>query len=379
MYKDLSHLNHNQLNDLMNDYYNGKSNNKILKDYELSIPAATLYKFFPPKEFDEYKCEYCDTTLVANRKSKSNNIYYESDLYCPICNHLPFINNCQCENCQTKRKNDQIKKHKQIYDMYSQSQPSVDFEDLSFDNKIFLGALCKLQLSEDMTQIMPYSERLTSTQLTPSDKWTYDIYRTLFDENIITINPESSIEAFKNSDDFPSIYYMDRVIYNVNITNANSEIKKEIFSSILNPTYYNEDLSEQGYDLWKRIAIEECCEYLVYQLKKSNFEFSPGEKTYKIFDLILDSFSVSQIYGIIWRAVADASKSYLEGNISRKHAANMVIGSCERYAERAKLNGWKLTEYGRVKDLPQSELSSFFFNRVLEIGELGFTMKPTIV
>ena len=98
-----------------------------------------------------------------------------------------------------------------------------------------------------------------------------------------------------------------------------------------------------------------------------------------MFDIILNDFSVSQIYGIIWRAVADASKLYLEKGISKKHAANSVIGACERYAERAKINGWDLTQYNRIKDLPQSVLSLFYFNRVLGIGEMGFRVPPTIV
>ena len=131
--------------------------------------------------------------------------------------------------------------------------------------------------------------------------------------------------------------------------------------------------------MWRKIAIGECLEYLDYQLQKVGFEFAPGDKTYKTFDILLNDFSVSQIYGIIWKAVADASKLYLESGISKKHAANSVIGACERYAERAKMNGWKLTEYSRIRDLPQSALSSFFFNRVLGIGDMGFTLPPTIV
>ncbi|MDU2196703.1 MAG: hypothetical protein E7E26_13245 [Clostridiales bacterium] len=73
------------------------------------------------------------------------------------------------------------------------------------------------------------------------------------------------------------------------------------------------------------------------------------------------------------------SKLYLEKGISKKHAANSVIGACERYAERAKINGWDLTQYNRIKDLPQSVLSLFYFNRVLGIGEMGFRVPPTIV
>lgn len=107
-------------------------------------------------------------------------------------------------------------------------------------------------------------------------------------------------------------------------------------------------------------------------------EKKPSKENW-LFEIILNDFSVSQIYGIIWCSVADASKLYLEKGISKKHAANSVIGACERYAERAKINGWDLTQYNRIKDIPQSTLSLFYFNRVLRIGDMGFRVPPTIV
>ena len=111
----------------------------------------------------------------------------------------------------------------------------------------------------------------------------------------------------------------------------------------------------------------------------TTFYFKKSKPIRQTFEIILNDFSVSQIYGIIWRAVADASKLYLEKGISKKHAANSVIGARERYAERVKINGRDLTQYNRIKDLPQSELSLFYFNRVLGIGEMGFRVPPTIV
>ncbi len=152
---------------------------------------------------------------------------------------------------------------------------------------------------------------------------------------------------------------------------------KDIFAEILNPTYYSKEDQEEALSLWNNIAIAECIEYLQYNLVRVGFDFSPGEKTYKTFEILLKDFSVSQIYGVIWKAIADASRLYLESGMSKKHAANTVIGSCERYAERAKNNHWDLTGYHRVKELPQSILSLFFFNRVLGIGEMGFKVPPT--
>lgn len=69
----------------------------------------------------------------------------------------------------------------------------------------------------------------------------------------------------------------------------------------------------------------------------------------------------------------------LKRDLTKNHAANTVIGACTRYAERAKDNGWNLTSYNRIKDLPQSTLSWFYFYRVLDIGNMGFTVPPTSV
>ena len=150
---------------------------------------------------------------------------------------------------------------------------------------------------------------------------------------------------------------------------------KEVYSRKREPVNFD----DSALLLWRKIAVGECLEYLNYQLHRVGFDFTPGEKTYKIFEILLNDFSVSQIYGIIWKAVADASKLYLERSITKKHAANSVIGGCERLGARAKVNGWNMTEYSRIKDLPQSELSAFFFNRVLGIGDMGFKVPPTTV
>ena len=106
--------------------------------------------------------------------------------------------------------------------------------------------------------------------------------------------------------------------------------KQDLFTEILNPSYYSADYADEALELWKEIAVAECIEYLQYQLDKVNFEFTPGEKTYKTFEIILNDFSVSQIYGIIWRSVADASKLYLEKGICYNYIVFIVCNCAGR-------------------------------------------------
>lgn len=378
MGQELSHLTEKEIQDIMLRYYNGESASKLIKEFNISTYASNLHKVFPPEIFENYTCDFCGSFLVINRPSKSMKDCpkYEKDLYCPICKHRPYYSGCRCQHCIEQEQNLKIERQKIIEGIYSKPRTSIDFGNLTFESKVFLGALCRALLKENLYEVSPYDE--SEVSLAPTADLQDKLYSTLIHNHVLTVSPSSPVESFDvSNEDFPNVFYTYKVTYNLNL--LFSPNKQDTFTEILKPSYYSSDYAEEAYALWKEIAISECIEYLQFQLNKVGFDFSAGEKTYKTFDIILDDFSVSQIYGIIWKAIADASKLYLEKGISKRHAANTVIGACERYAERAKLNGWDLTQYNRIKDIPQSVLSIFFFNRVLGIGEKGFRTPPTII
>jgi len=378
MTKKLDHLSDTEIETLMQRYYAGEAVTKLLKEYHLSVRAAELYKLFPPEVCKDEICEYCEEYLVRDRLSKTASAWkrINSDMYCPVCNHRPYAHSCRCDNCIEEERILADYQREQIEDVYSRKRTPVDFWDLSFEQKVFLGALCRALCKENLFEINPYVG--ANAVLAPTDDLRDQMYKSLSHDGIIAVSPTSPTEAFVvDDDDFPNRYYIYKVTYYLNLVFPPN--KRDLFDEILNPTYYSSEYADEALCLWKRIAVGECLEYLDYQLQKVGFEFVPGDKTYKTFDILLNDFSVSQIYGVIWKAVADASKLYLESGITKKHAANSVIGACERYAERAKMNGWSLTEYSRIRDLPQSALSSFFFNRVLGIGDMGFKLSPTVV
>lgn len=99
MQKDLGHLSSEEIEALMQRYYNGEAASRLIKEYKLSVRAAELYKLFPPEVYPNYSCEYCDEFLVINRPSKATKDFpkYERDLYCPICGHKPFQAHCRCQ------------------------------------------------------------------------------------------------------------------------------------------------------------------------------------------------------------------------------------------------------------------------------------------
>jgi hypothetical protein len=344
-------------------------------DKSAYIKPASLYKLFPPEEFPDYECEYCGSVLVADRLSKTmaKMTLQESSLYCPCCGHTLY-RHCSCKNCLQAGIDQKNNRLKNINESFSKLPEPIEFENLSFVEKVYLGSLCRAYLRENLFEIAPSNER--NVIIAPSSTFCSEIYRTLDHANAIAVSPLSPADAFGfDEDNWPIEYYLNKVVYNLNLKFPVN--KKELLAEILNPTYYSSTNQDEALALWRKIAVAECVEYLEYNLDKVGFEFSPGDKTYTTFEILLNDFSVSQIYGIIWKAVADASKLYLEKSMTKRHAANTVIGACERFAERAIMNHWDLTRYGRIRELPQSILSEFFFNRVLSIGDMGFDMPPT--
>jgi hypothetical protein len=374
MYNSLKHLSEKEIEILMDKYYSGAKVTDLLNEYSINCSESVFYKLFPPKKFFEYKCEFCGEILVADRHSKTNNTGYRNyELYCPNCFHKPFTE-CKCSNCLLKEIEIENIRRENLFEIFDNRDESIDYNELSFLEKVYLGALIRAGMREDEYVIESKKEKMFKlVPYTKSNEFELEIYKYLVDRKIILIDPESDLESFSfNEKNYPITYDTFKVSYLINIKNLDDELLQQI----LNPKFYSEEYSEDAFDLWKKIALEECIEYLLYQMEKVNFSFSVGKKTNSVLKTLLEDFSVSQIFAIIYNCVSNASRYCLERNVSRKQAANSVIIRCERYGERAISQNWTINRYGRLKDLSQSSLSSYFFYKVIQIGELGFDDVP---
>lgn len=362
---------------LIVDYYNRNKDN----DYNLFEIAYSLYE---QKCFDESKkvyesiiddedgtgTVYNNLSLIYEEQGDFNKAQELLNIALEVDNDDKIAKN------NLYRINDKINKQSQIQQIkstYSKSTSSVEFEILPFRTKVYLGALCRELLSENLYEIKPNIEAQNS--IAPTEKLLKIVYNDLRCNQAISVSPRSPVEAFSQEDDFPNTYYTYKVIYNLNLSLPPN--KQELIDKILNPKYYSDEFSETAYELWKEIAVEECIEYLLYQLNSVGFQsFKPGDKTNIVLNTLLETFSVGQVYGIVYKSVANASKFYLEKGMTKAQAANSVIGGCQRLGENALIKNWDMSQYSRIKELPQSVLSEFFFNKVLRIGNDGFAKPP---
>ncbi|CDG01848.1 Putative Uncharacterized protein [Clostridium chauvoei JF4335] len=372
----------------MNKYYNGVKASDIIKEYNIDTTSSKLYTLFPPIICEDIICPVCNEPMYKERDSKSSYSWNKKKPFCAICGHTDEII-CKCNYCiaereKVKKLNEERKvrilqeKREKIKKVYDLNIVPVNYSELNFREKVFLGALLRTSLSEDMEVILPLND--AERELAPTIGYIKEILSYLIGRGVVSVDSNSSIDAFLDSNEekdieFPNVYYITMVKYRINI--VGDEDIKNILSKIINPKSFSDADKEDALNIWKEIALEECIEYFEYQMKSVRFDFNMGEKTIAIFKDLLENFSVSQIYGIIYKSVANATKYYQENSVSKKQAANSVIGGCQRYAERAMINNWELAKYSRIKELSQSMISEFFFDRVIGVGSLGFNMPPS--
>ncbi|WP_414732288.1 hypothetical protein [Acetobacterium carbinolicum] len=404
--KDLSHLSKNQINELIQRYYKNENVKALLVEFDVHVPPGKLVKLFPPISHQDYPCPNCGTIQYSNQKPKTNkvptNIY---ELFCLNCGHTnnPSVH-CTCDYCVAlkKIKKERIEKERQdrekrigkirevIESTFNiNNNIPLDFDELCFTHKVYLSAICKALLVENYTstrQIQPFELFTYIKPLSPSVQYTTLMYSELVKHRILIPSPTSDINAFvledQNGnfnylDNFPYEFCLYKTWYIINVTC--NEGFDSLMKKILLGNYYSSEInSSEALVLWKDIAKHECISYFEYQLSTVHFNTQFGKKTNIIIEKLLEYFSVSQVYALIWKEVASASKAYLEHRFSKNYAKNIAIHGVERYGERALENGWNIIKYSRNKEVPQSILSHVLFNLILLINDDGFNVPPNV-
>lgn len=386
----ISHLTQAQIVNLMEKYYSGEKVAKILSEYKLKISVSQLYSLFPPVITGEL-CIHCESNMVRPWESKSWASYInQNKRYCVNCGHenTSYCNCSYCEEIKRQKILEEQEKQKKIMEQkratlasfYDESNWSLKLEsDLTLEDRLYLAVILRSALSENTM----YIEALQGSQslLAPTEKFEIELIKTLTGRKILVPHVLSDLNAFEieyeDDDDFQITYGIYKVRYRINVQPSDLDYD-EMIKRLMYPDLSDEEgFREFCYEMWKKIALNECLEYLLFQMNNVGYSFNPGDKTIRVFENLLAHFSVAQIYGIIYRSIANSTKRYQGGEITKIHAQNLVISSCESHGQRALAQGWKLSNYSRIRDLPETYISLVLFTSIMQIAELGFSEKPT--
>lgn len=298
---------------------------------------------------------------------------------------LPGNWNWICEDCQKERdeekrrqREEEIARKKQIlkttFPLASRTPLEIDC--LSFRDAVHLLSFVRYAASEDFEFAWPLQD--CEGLFAPRDVYGYEVLRRLFKGGLLFVHPRSMVTAFTWEDDYPARILLTDVMWALPIgeeTGTTREVVQHLEQRFRSEGWPNEWLEERV-AFWREIALQECLQYLGFTLGKHRFEFEPGEKTLQTFESLLGEYSVAQIYNFIWRAVKDAAAFYIRERVTKRHAANTVVGSIQRQAERARAEGWDIRPYRRDRNCPQSMISEVLYNTALCIGDRGFTEAP---
>ncbi len=387
MEKDIfKHLNNVQLDELIFDYYNSKDSiKKIMEKYRVEgIRSSDLYKYFPPEESEIEFCEYCNVNLEKKRLSRSNSQWSfkvrDNIFQCPNCGHS-LSETCMCNRCKEKRRvieEEKAEKKRTFLNKHlNKDDNDICYSELSFKQKVYLGAFLRCGISHDYNSISPI--RHFDERLTPSSETSKMIFEELYFSGVIKIDPlKATLSMFTvdyENDSFTFLYEEVPTYLNINDKIERNDTIKRLLN---HPGLIENDHdSDSAVELWKEIIYWECLELYKFRLEAYGFEYRIGKKTEDFFRTLINEMPISQIYSIIWNGAKNSAAYYQEGRVNRRQAANSTLTRMRGTRDRIMAGHWDVNNYNRPKDCPQSSISAYFFDTVIRLSYKAWEEIPS--
>lgn len=368
----LNHLNDEEKNDLIRRYKrnSNKDTVKLLKkDFRIAHVAKGLNTYFPEK-FIDLECRHCSAPLFERHPARPNK---DMIIQCMRCKHLESME-CYCDNCKKEKKNNiEEKKREDIRkrDEYLNSlNTNVDFGSLSLKEYIYVGALLNGGFT-DAFRTMPAIRNLI-LPLSPTYNFSCEIMCDLYKRSIIV--------PYSKED--PQVIYplgqragLDHIGIRWTLTLVHQFddfdiIVNNLLSPSLNKVYHRNEL----YRLWIKLSAEECFQFLKYKINTTfSYDIPHNSSVIQSFSKLLEHNSTSQIFYMINHATNNALIDFNKEKYTSHVAANTIISRLVEFLR----NPIETQYFPWPKELPRSLLSSYFYNKVLAIGENGFTSIPS--
>ena len=393
LHPKLSHLSAEQIEGLIARYDAGARTRDLISDFGIDARPADLLKLLPARVLEAERCPHCDINLWQKHHSRSSR--FEPDPYCPACGHVHFDTphqRCSCRGCRQhapeRHASIEEMKRRLVSETYPQAAILEDADvdlfigRLTLRDMVYVTALYRNWHVDERGMVgPPYSKE---RPLAPTRELARDILAHLTRRGVIAVSPASPSDAFEFNDELTQVtaHFIYKVQYRLfpmlavgliaEVLRGIDELAKDGYWNVT-----NHGTSDESLTLWQEVALHECLETFRHQGQLHGFEPPSGEKTILTFRSLLEDFSVAQIYNIVWAAARNAAAYYQRGGVSKSQAANSMVGSCRTRGDKARVEGWEIKPYNRNFDRPRSELSHVLHDVFLEIGELGFTQKPS--
>lgn len=391
VHRKLRHLTAMQIEVVIARYYANDKVSTILSDYRIDCYPSQLNGLFPPEILTDQPCPYCDVPMVRERLSRSSARYSQAIITCQVCGHREGGRSCLCEHCRAnekrhveillEEKSAKIRAFCQHSWPLSPRQPAA--EDLDLRMAVALLALARTCSFVEVDGENPDDDlylnlgplEAAPIPYAPTIDLGRDLIREMIGQGLIGISDLGMNDAFEFLDGKVRGYYPEKVYWVLTVEDA-VHLLDEITRLAGDAALWPSSWPEAVYNLWFELALAECKQYFRHAAGVRGLPVAGEKSTDIMLRTLLQNFSVSQCYRIIWSGGQRAADFMVRTRCNKQHAANYMIGECQRWADRALAEKWEVKHFKRNFDLPRSSLSHVFFDVFLKIGEDGFNSVP---
>jgi len=365
-------------------YYAGEKVSILIDEFQLDVAPSSLVQLLPTRVLDGTICPYCKVPMHQRPSSRSalKGGYGIPIPFCDACGHKS-IGPCSCKNCQMtleeRYSSEQHVFERQLLELKHLERTCVTNPlNYSFQQAFYLVGLCRAGRCEDGSLIHSIQDQ--EVPLAPTKSLTIEIVQSLYNQQIIDISLSNTPDSFICGESGAIEPKWDLLQFDLDLGVDEQEslgIYNEHEAMLRNKEKWPAPWIDELLDLWRELALHECLRYLEVILNDHGFKFRAGTKTQQVLNDTLRNFSIAQICNLIWAAVRDASGYLLRERVSYQQAANTVVGSIQRKAERALSEGWSIKPFQRDYRCSESILAALFSHVTTSLGERYFTVAPS--
>jgi len=318
IHEKLKHLSSEEIEDIAERYFSGKSRPKDLcKEYNIDSTAYGHFKrLLPPRENIDNSCS------VHNAISHQSYIYDNPGWgipYCPIC-------------------------QKELYTIlpYSYFDKEVLEEDLFCMESKHLKTLTNI-LTLEQYKDFPLSLKafIIVWFLENPNFETYTIQAHWLDNIKICPTESMKTQFLKGLQEYGLLKNNQYLLQEIEFDNDLSVLFKQ-------REFLLDGSAIEYFSLWRDIAYHEVLEYYIYQMQESNFKVLLGPKSIDTLKYLVHHMSAQNAFYVMWRAVRAGEHILAKSNGDYLLASSVVPGAIKKKADQLLDGTMKSLEFKRT-------------------------------
>lgn len=306
MTKNLEKYSDGQIEKFIEQYYKGERVEDIITGANIAgVTQKGFIKALPRLIFGN-KCKMCRDEMRTKLLSRgSGNRSFD---ICLNCGHKESVDHSEISNIIDDGKAHQLIEEDNNYENIKQA----DFNSLNFSDKTLLAAVMWNAEFNDDNEDFKLNGK--AANLLPFGDDGYSMFRAITDKGYLLCSPNSAIEAFNFKNQKISSYFIDKVFYRINISNAKYE-------DLLFSKYSDNDSNIKNfYECWLNVGISAISGalneiYLKSDLEELNVD---AKKFGAVAGQCLRSFSIGSsitllkeaLYEDFWRSQREADLNF---------------------------------------------------------------------